>query len=108
MASNTSYISDDYMAITDAYNTKTVIDRQTADRFPIATDWWRNNPLTFTSYIRPNFAGYKPMKEYTYTVSKDEVTTPKQEWQYAWYYPPGTIWPSNPQWMKTGEIILER
>jgi hypothetical protein len=103
-----NYISDDYIPVVDAYDASKAVYLRTADRWPLQNDYWRNNPLSFTSYIRPNYAGYKPMKRYTYTVDRNEETTPSQEWKYAYYYPPGTIWPSNPQWFKTGEIILER
>ena len=102
-----NYVSDDYIPIEDAYNPNNVIYRQTRDEWP-RHDYWRNNPLSERSWIRPNVAGYLPMKRQMVTVPKSVEANPPQTWQYAWYYPGGMIWPANPQWQKERTIILER
>ncbi len=102
-----NYVSDDFIPLEDAYNPQQVTYLQTNDAWP-RHDYWRNNPLSDRSWIRPNVAGYLPMRRYTTQVPKSTQTNPPQPWKYTYYYPAGTILPANPQWLATGEIILER
>jgi len=65
---------------------------------------WRGQPLSQKPFIRSNRAGYYPYNK-TQRIVK---APPEPEWQYAWYYPCSTIFPSNPQFAADRTIILER
>jgi len=76
---------------------------QTNDVFPFAA-YWRNNPLSDKSYIRPNVAGYYPQPSYksAKTIKHDE------DWKFAYNVVCSTITPDNEQYQKTKEIIMYR
>jgi hypothetical protein len=87
-----------------AYDDKTTgIYIQKKSAFPFMT-YWRNNPLSDKSYIRPNVAGYYPQPVYSITkrIKRDE------DWQFSYTNVCSTIVPDNPQYVKTKEIILYR
>jgi hypothetical protein len=76
----------------------------TKDVWPIPAVWWRNNPLSDNSYIRPNVAGYFPYPQ----IKEKETSSHHQEWEFAYNTVCSTIVPDNPQYQKTKEIIMYR
>ena len=78
------------------------INIRTKDYYPFHNRW-RNNPLSDSSIIQPNVAGYYPYKS-------EYVTThvPEKPFQYAWQYVCSTIYPSNPSYRENPEPILFR
>ena len=76
----------------------------TQDWYPFHNQW-RGQPLNPNrAFIRNNAAGLYPYNKEQRTVRP----VPESKWEYAWYYPCNTIFPSNPQYLKNGTIILER
>jgi hypothetical protein len=79
------------------------VDIESVDYFPFHNQW-RGQPLSSRPYIRPNRAGWYPYNKVERVVKK----VPEKPWLYAYYYPCSTIYPMNPQYAATKEIILER
>lgn len=65
---------------------------------------WRNNPLSDTSYIQPNVAGYYPYKT-IWTTKKANIPN---DYEYKWQYVCSTIYPSSESYTKNPEPILYR
>ncbi len=76
---------------------------QTNSVFPFAA-YWRNNPLSDKSIIRPNVAGYYPQPSYksVKTIKHDE------DWEFSYYTVCSSIVPDSPHYQKTKEIIMFR
>jgi hypothetical protein len=80
------------------------VDIETQDWFPFHNQW-RGQPLDINrAWIKDNAAGFYPY------VKAKRAVKPREEpvWNYTWYYPCSTIFPSNPQFLQRREIILER
>jgi hypothetical protein len=93
-----------YYSIDLAYDDKAVgryLD--TVDVWP-TNDWWRNDPLSDKSIIRPNVAGYRPYARYKQKFSSAQ----KDPWGYAWYIPCSSKLPASKEYKSTKEIILYR
>lgn len=94
-----------YFSIDTAYDDKaTVRYLNTRDIWPIPGSWWRNDPLSDKSLIRPNRAGYYPYKRDIEVVNAKH----RDDWTYSWQTVCSTIVPDNPQYAKTKEVILYR
>ncbi len=80
--------------------------RDSVDMFPFQGDngWWRNDPLSDESVIRPNRAGYYPYKK----TFKEYETSNHGNWKYGYSAVCSTRFPSNPEYAKKREIILYR
>jgi len=70
---------------------------------PMMYRWWVNQPLSSTPQIRSNICGVVPMKTVQYkSVQVDEPV------DLTFAYVPSTIFPQNPNYTNTKEIILYR
>ena len=78
-------------------------DVQTQDWYPWHNQW-RGQPLSQRAFIKENIAGWYPY----YKTRRAVVPVPEKEWQYTWYYPCSTMFPVDPQFAATRQIILER
>ena len=88
-----------------AYDPKGVAEyRNSKDVWPIPGTWWRQDPLSENTYIRPNVAGYYPYPK----VYEKSVVPNEPEWKMSYTTVCSTIVPDNPQYQKTKEIILYR
>ena len=95
-----------YFTMLNAYDDSVKITyKDSVDKWPFggSNRWWRNDPLSDKSFIRPNRAGYYPYEK-TY-----KMHTPVEDpWKYTFQPVCSTRFPSNPQYEKTKEIILFR
>ena len=89
----------------NAYNFRRSVYRDTRDNFPFH-DEYRQNPFSETPLIKPNIAGYYPIRS-TYTKTKEQ---PKVDPDYhsEFYYPCTTFFPKFKEYQKNRQIILER
>ncbi len=79
------------------------VNIESQDVYPFHNQW-RGRPLSDTPYIRNNAVGFYP-----YPKTKRVIQVrPEPKWEYSWAYASSTIFPSNPQYQATREIILER
>jgi hypothetical protein len=94
-----------YYSAYNAYDYKRSVYRDSYDKYPFNNEY-RQNPFSDTSYIKPNVAGYYPIR----SVYNRELEAPKQDPDYhgAFYYPCTTFFPKFEEYKKTREIILER
>ena len=100
-------MSSKYYIWNSAYDDKiTNIYRDSVDKWPFegSNGWWRNDPLSNDSIIRPNIAGYYPYVQ-TY---KETKSNHRADWEYAYEPVCSTRFPENPQYQKNKEIILYR
>jgi hypothetical protein len=96
-----------YFLVDSAYDdTIKNIFRDSVDMFPFQGEngWWRNDPLSDESIIRPNRAGYYPYKQ----TFKENETNHRDVWDYGYSAVCSTRFPSNPQYKNNREIILYR
>ena len=93
-----------YNSLDQAYCDRQITYVDTEDYYPIE-DWWREDPLSNRSYIRPNTAGYRPYPSYKLKYKSGQ---PTQSWDLAYSTVCSTIAPKNPQYTKDKTVILYR
>ncbi len=92
-----------YFSISDGYDKQNIVYKNSQDLFPFR-NYWRNNPLSNQSIIKPNVAGYYPYP----TVWKDFTPMLKPDYEYKWQNVCSTILPTNKSYEETPEPILYR
>ncbi len=78
-----------------------VLQREWID--PTRHNWWREFPLDNRNLIRNNVAGHYPPVKIDRTVQ----VTPEQPFEYAWQFVCSTIFPKNPEFARTNQIIYQ-
>ena len=92
-----------YYSMDDGYDKKSFKYINSKDLFPFR-NYWRNNPLSNQSIIKPNVAGYYPYP----TIINTTTPSLQPEFEYKWQPVCSTIFPVNPQYVKNPEPILYR
>jgi hypothetical protein len=76
---------------------------ESQDWYPFHNQW-RGQPLSQRAWVKQNIAGFYPYNKPQRIVK----APPEEKWQSTWYYPCSTIFPSNPQYISSRYIFMER
>ena len=93
---------NEYQSFNQAYNNSIIKYKTIKSSFPQYYKRWRANPLSEDPIVSPNIAGFLK-----YPIITQEEPTPIPEFQHKYNYVCSTIFPQNPLYVETKQIITQ-